>query len=258
MYMDVGVFATDPLLLNEVMDAINSHFPSFSVTVYSESPKMEDLQALNSQCEVRDIKRSSEEDVLIILNSLRENGILKDFDGSLIDITGEFDAEDTIFIKNPVEYILSSVSDDFNDLYGVCSLPAAIFGKAAVDDLVNQTRHLFSFNSYENKMLTSDLAFNVLLNENTLLKEFKEKLNENIRENFNFRLLPVTTGIIVDVCGAADEILDDDLYLRNFSLSEITLNEGLSFSRHGKGMLSVYGDYLFIYTKQIIDELRKL
>ena len=176
MRMDVGIYSTDSLLLNELMDAVSSQFPSFSVSVYSENAMLADMQADNFQCEVKDIRNSSEEDVLIILSSLQQHDIFKNFDGSIIDITGEYKAEDMVFIKNPVEYILSSVSDDVSELSGVCSLPVAFLGKAAVDDLVNQTRHLFSFNSYENKILTSDLAFNVLLNDNTLLKQFTDCL----------------------------------------------------------------------------------
>lgn len=259
MKMDAAVYAEDTLLMRELLDGIDGQLPEFNVNIYSYGSAVERIQSENTDLHVNSMSKFGNEDVLIVLSS--DNIAYEhadNFDGSIIDITGNISSEDVIQILNPVEYLLYSVTENIQSLKGVCSLPVCVLGKKGVDDIVSQTKGLLSFTKAENQVLDSELAFNIILNENRVLNRYLMNLNEQIRKNFTFRLLPVTTGLILDIFGDTSSVAEDDLYKRENSLSEIVNNEGLSFKKYENGMVCVYADYLYVYVKQIIDELKKL
>lgn len=260
MRMEVGIFANESLLLNEVISAVEGQFPDFSVKVYTEKDNMVSLHAEVPSAQIYELSNFGEEDVLLALPGTKSMlEYAKDFDGSILDATGFYEDEEDIFkIVNPVEYVLSAISEDIGDLKGVCSLPVAIFGKDGVDDLINQTRHVLAFSDYKTKIIDFDICFNVVTEGNSLFDNYLSDIRDTIRENFIFRLLPVSTGLILDIWGNTGNVAEEDLYENAGNLTGTVANEGLVFKKNDNGMVTVYGDYLYIYTKQILDELKKL
>jgi len=66
---------------------------------------------------------------------------LKEFDGSVIDFTGTFtDVLDEVYlIEDPIAYILNSIETEKKNIEAVATLPAAVYGKSGIDDLLTQT-----------------------------------------------------------------------------------------------------------------------
>jgi len=260
MRMEAGIFAGESLLLNEVITAIEGQMPDINVNVYAEKDKMHVLQSEVSSVQINDLGHFGEEDVLLILPGGESiANYADDFDGSIIDAAGCYAGNEEICkVLNPVEYILYSVCDDIDDIKGVCSLPVAVFGKDGVDDLINQTRHLLAFSDYNTKVIDFNMGFNVVTEGNPLFDKYLTDIRDEIRKNFIFRLLPVSTGLILDIYGNTGNVAGEDLYGKTGNLTDIIANEGLVFRKETNGMVTVYGDYMHIYTKQILDELKKL
>ncbi len=260
MRMEVGIFAGESLLLNEVITAIQGQMPEVSVNVYAEEEKMPVLQSEVPSAQIDKLSHFGDEDVLLVLPG--GEGLADyagGFDGSIIDAAGCYSEDGEICnVFNPVEYILYSVCDNIDDIRGVCNLPAAVFGKDGVDDLINQTRHLLAFSDYNTKVIDFNLGFNVITEGNPLFDKYLTNIKDEIRKNFIFRLLPVSTGLILDIYGNTENVAGEDLYGKTGNLTDIIANEGLVFRKENNGMVTVYGDYLHIFTKQILDELKKL
>ncbi|HCW93061.1 MAG TPA: hypothetical protein DHM44_05210 [Flexistipes sinusarabici] len=260
MRMEVGIFAGESLMLNEVITGIEGQMPEVSINVYADEEKVPVLQSEVPSAQIDELNKFGDEDVLLVLpggDSLAGNA--GDFDGSVIDAAGYYSEDaDICKVLNPVEYILNSVCDDIDEIKGVCSLPAAIFGKDGVDDLINQTRHLLAFSDYNSKVIDFNLGFNVATEGNPLFDKYLTNIKDEVRKNFIFRLLPVSTGLILDICGNTEDVAGEDLYGKTGNLTDIIANEGLVFRKENNGMVTVYGDYLHIFTKQILDELKKL
>jgi len=258
--MEVGIFAGESLLLNEVITAIQGQMPEVSVNVYAEEEKMPVLQSEVPSAQIDKLSHFGDEDVLLVLPG--GEGLADyagGFDGSIIDAAGCYSEDGEICnVFNPVEYILYSVCDNIDDIRGVCNLPAAVFGKDGVDDLINQTRHLLAFSDYNTKVIDFNLGFNVITEGNPLFDKYLTNIKDEIRKNFIFRLLPVSTGLILDIYGNTENVAGEDLYGKTGNLTDIIANEGLVFRKENNGMVTVYGDYLHILTKQILDELKKL
>ena len=114
------------------------------------------LRKLVSELNILNVKTSvsllKDAELLIMLaKPLNDDGIFKNFDGTIIDITGyEFSKEAEVFqIYEPVRKILRNIAVPIADVSVVLSLPVCIYGKHGVEDLMQQTRSIFTFDEAE-------------------------------------------------------------------------------------------------------------
>ncbi len=144
-----AIFVNDYLLLLDFLSKVENEFPLLEYTIYGDKEFAESLENTAEGYVETDLSSIADAEVLILLAKPindKEN-IIKKFDGTVIDITGyEFNNDVEVFkIDEPVRKVLKNIAVPVSDVTVTISLPVCIYGKHGVEDLMQQTRSIFSF-----------------------------------------------------------------------------------------------------------------
>ncbi|HAL86021.1 MAG TPA: hypothetical protein DCM31_03555 [Deferribacteraceae bacterium] len=267
--MKAAVYANDSLLLSELLGRIEEELPLLEVNIYSSEDFLPAIAAEKPAYEAKNIKNLGDEEIAIVLG---DPGIhaeeIRKLDASLIDCTGIFSGYDDLYeVKEPVEYITDRFKGDKTKVRGSLMMPAALFGKNAIDDLISQTRNLFSFGRDRSKVFEERIAFNVLLggdDSSNIMSGYKKRLEEVTGMSLNFRIIPVSTVFLADFFmenGTEFTGDEDGIFYEyaSFNLEEAMEQGGIGVIKHPSGnMVSFTGDYIKVLTEQIIRYLKEL
>lgn len=203
-------------------------------------------------------------DLFIVLSDFNEKlvNLIKNYNGPVLDLTGVAKSyhNNTEDIVEPSVYLLEKYfCDSLDVLKGNIYFPTCIFGKAGIDDLVNQTKDIFTFANTESKILKGSIPFNAILGMefgHNGLKEYISRFNDTIISNFDLRLLPFSTYMIIDIFKPYDvEIYTD--YLKE----EVTLSGELHGRTHKIYLIddervTIIADYLNVISEEILEKIK--
>ncbi|KAA0259235.1 hypothetical protein FHQ18_01940 [Deferribacter autotrophicus] len=255
----VGIFANDSLLLSELVETLNNRGLSILTNIYTEQGYLDSMD--NSDfVNINSVPERFEDDFLIVLSDI-SNYLerLKGYERKVIDFSRTVrGVKHVSYISEPILYCLEQLDMDEDDIFAVINVPAAVFGKAAVDDLLNQTRDIFSFTRSVYKVLDKMLPFNYFFikEDNNIFKNYLSFLKENLEVDFELRMLPVSTGFVIDIYGEC-EIEDDKIFEERSidTLQEALEGEKVSYFKNNK-KITLVGDYLKVIINQIMDEIK--
>ncbi|MGA1845977.1 hypothetical protein [Deferribacter abyssi] len=257
--LKVGIFANDSLLLSELVETLNHRGLSILTNIYTEQGFLDSMD--NSDfVDIKSIPEKFNDDVLIVLSDISKYiERLKGFERKVVDFSRTVRGVRYVsYISEPILYCLEQIDIDESDVFAIINVPAAVFGKAAVDDLLNQTRDIFSFTRSECKVFDKMLPFNYFfIRENDhIFKNYLLFLKENLEIDFELRMLPVSTGFVIDIYGEC-EIDDDKIFSERFvgSLQDALESEKVSYFKNNK-KITLVGDYLKVIINQILDEIK--
>jgi hypothetical protein len=188
---------------------------------------------------------------------------LKEFDGSVIDFTGTFsDLLDEVYIiEDPVAFVLNSL-EGVED--AVATLPAAVFGKSGIDDMLTQTRELFAFSNAETKVFENRLAFNLFFSDpdQGFLSGYRQKLKQDTGVDADVRMIAVSTGFVLDVYFKKDVKGDFTFAIESEepaeTLADIISQDAIVTTHKNSKRASFAGDYIHVIVRQIIDSLKDI
>jgi len=262
-----AIYANENLLLTEVLEKIEGDLPTIGINVYGSSLAGSEISTATAEYVVGKAESISEEEILIVISD-PQNDVehIRKFDGTVIDMTGTFEGlmDEVYVVEDPIVYILNSVAKDKDSVEAVATLPAAVFGKSGIDDLLSQTRELFAFSNAETKVFENRLAFNLFFSDldQGILSGYRQKLKQETGVDVDVRMIAVSTGFVLDVYFKKD--VNSDI---KFSVSPDEFTETLSDIigldsivklAETPNRLSFTGDYIHTIVRQIIDALKDI
>ncbi|WP_022849855.1 hypothetical protein [Limisalsivibrio acetivorans] len=255
----VAVFANDSLLLGEVLDKLEDEFPLFRYTVYSMPEYLPLIASDRPEISAKSIDELSDEDIMVVLSDpgSAKKTIAK-LDASIVDFTGIFDGDDddVYIIREPLQYVAYHVKGDRRSAFMSVSLPAAAFGKNGIDDLLSQTRELFSFTQHKSKVFDERLAFNVIVDPGQgkgLLSGYVKSMSERTGMYVDARILPVSTIFMADLVTVGESYFEpgEDFYqFKGESIAEAAESEGIGMIKTAEGKVTLIGDYIKVVAVQ--------
>lgn len=267
MKYKVAIYSVDYLLLLEFMENIERDFQNIEVSIFCpENMEDEFLSDLDSFVET-DLSKISDKDVLILLSKPEETSeIIDNFDGSIIDISDyKFSSTAEVFrVDEPIRAILKNIAVPIENTSVVLQLPACVFGKDGVEDLMIQTKDIFSFTNSESKFFSNRLAFNIHFNPMNLVGLPIGKTVDDFADaggDISIRLLPLSTVFTIDI-SATDtfDLKTDDGYLEAkgfFTTSDISESSDIFVIKRRNGF-TFSGDYIRILVKSLVNTLREV
>lgn len=261
----VAVYANENLLLTEVLEKIESEFPLVDVTVYGNTLANTSFTTATGEYDVKPAGMMSDVDILIVLSDPSEDmEVIREYDGDIIDLTGTFDGEEVYSVEEPLAYIINAMMQKPEEMDAVATVPAALFGKNGIDDMISQTRDLFVFSTAETKVFEDRLAFNIFFSdpEQGLLAGYRQKLMSDTGVDVDVRMAPISTGFVLDVYFKKDvnkefsNITDIVGFVPNMA-DAVAKPRPITITRNSR-RVSIAGDYLNVITGQIIEALKDI
>lgn len=198
-----AIYANENLLLTEVLERIENDMPTVGIAIYSGSLAGSTINTATEEYDVNPVGDLEKEEILIVLSDPQKDvEQIKKFDGTVIDLTGTFEGllEEVYTVEDPIAFILNSLQRG-SAAGAVATVPAALFGKSGIDDMLSQTRELFTFSNSETKVFQERLAFNMFFSDSaeSLLAGYKTKLKQDTGADVDIRMIAVSTGFVLDV-----------------------------------------------------------
>lgn len=261
-----AVYANENLLLSELLERLEADMPLLEISVYAGTLMENSITTSTGEYSVNPPSELGEEEILIVLSDPQTDmEHLKSFDGTVIDFTGAFNGvvEEVYVVEDPVAYLIKSLVDDPEDAEAVALLPAALFGKSGIDDLLSQTRELFAFTNAETKILDQRLAFNLFFSDpdQGILSGYRQKLKQDTGMDVDVRLIAVSTGFVLDVYLKKDVKSNpaiSDRTGRFSSLADVIESDSIVTLANTGGRISLAGDYIHTVVRQIMDALKDI
>jgi hypothetical protein len=266
MFNSIGIIFSDDLITSELVKTLTEANSSIEIKILADS---ENLHRINnnflSSCSCASIKEIMETDCLVILTDVNNIiGKIKKYKGKIIDFTGYLkDVCDNVYeVHDPINYIINLLFQDINNISGNVYLPLAIFGKAGIEELLNQVKNVYNFINNREKYLGVNLPFNVIFLDrcsNSVIRNYVNYMREKIPSSFSLRLLPVMTGFIIDFFyndNNEPDITNIELLSDHYELVNITNEKKIIGIYNNTGCaLTIVADYIDIIVRQIIDIL---
>lgn len=259
-----AIYANENLLLAEVLERIESDLPTIGINVYGNSLAGTTITTNTGEYDVNKVEKFTDEEILIVLSDPQsdvEN--IREFDGSVIDLTGSFEGlmDEVYTIEDPVALILNQLEDKVD---AIATVPAALFGKSGIDDLISQTRELFAFTSADAKIFQDRLSFNMFFSDidQGILSGYRDKLKQDTELDVDIRMIPVSTGFVLDVYFEKDVNCTFNFCITNEdgfgTLSDVIGTEAIAQISCGKKRATFAGDYIHTIVRQITDALKDI
>lgn len=245
------IFSIDTLVSKEIEDSLSEYF---TVSCVSEESSFENV------CD--------EDLVVVILSEFTSKlgNFLRKSSVDVIDFTGLADSYTSrcLPVSEPSVYLLEQIFGSYiSEIRGNIYYPASVFGKAGIDDLIEQTRSIFTMTSNENKILDFNIPFNGKIGYgfgNSSLLKYIESYNYTIPQNFDLRLIPFSTNLVIDVF--KPEYMEIDLPHLNRC---VDISSELSDSQSGfvafeidNQRITVLADYIKVIKKQVFDKITEI
>ena len=262
MQSTVGIYSSDYLLLLELTYLLENEMPDVRVELFGSKEFLDGLPAETLEQISEDPSGLLATDVAVILSPLPG---LADFpakyDGTILDMSGAggYSYDDTILLTDPLFALLTEIAAINSDIAITAGLPVAVYGRAGVDQLMQETRSIYSFENYEDGALPMRLAFNIHFYPEKLPGGILADSVENLRKYapVSLRINPVSTAFIVDIAGCRPLELPENLETftpgEDFSLEDITSGSAIALLTASDGRLAtLIGDYLHLKTATLL------
>lgn len=254
-------------MLLELMERMESVFPAMETMIFGSESLGDELSGSAEGMLITDLSRLSEADILILLSEPSdEDDNIKNFDGTIIDFAGyEFPPEaEVLKAYEPVKAILKNIAVPPEDVSAVVQLPACVFGKDGVEDLMRQTRDIFSFENGDNLVFTDRIAFNIHFGPLGLAGFAAGKTLDDFAEaggDVSVRLYPLSTVFTVDLY-AADvfDLKSEEGYAVPsgfFMASDVSESSEIFVIRRRNGFTFV-GDYIHSSVEAVMKKLMEV
>lgn len=267
MNYKIAIYTTDYLLLLELSSVIETEFPDAQVTVFGDDALEESVDGSDDGYVLKDFARIHESDVLIILSDPKPiHSEAVKFEGTIIDATGGvFPPQSEVFqADEPIRGVLKNIAVPVSDVSAVVQLPVCVFGKDGVEDLMRQTKEIFSFEETDNLFFENRIAFNVHFNPENLSGFTVGKSIDAFAEaggDINVRIGPLSTVFILDVYAKDSFVLkNDDGYKiidGFFTLSDVSEVYDIFVIIRRNGYTFI-GDYIRILVRNVVKKLNEV
>lgn len=262
----VAIYVDDYLLLLELISRIDSDIPTLEYTIYGDKRFEEELSDTAEGYVVTDLTGIKDAEILIMLaKPSKDEDIIKNFDGTVIDLSGYEYSPDTEVMKvyEPVRKILRNIAVPVSDTSVIVTLPVCVYGKNGVEDLMKQTRDIFTFENNDSSVFSHRIAFNKHFNPVTaglLVGKTVDDFAES-GGDISVRLAPLSTVFVVDVF-ARDMfgLKDDDGYFATegfFTASDIAERNDIAVLARRNG-LTFTGDYVRVLIEEVMKKLKEV
>jgi hypothetical protein len=258
-----AIYANDNLLLTEVLERIENDLPTIGFRLYGSSLAGTSIMTSIDEYDVHPVAEFEEEILIVLSDPQSDLEHIKKFDGSIIDLTGSFEGllDEVYTVEDPISYILKKLNGVVN---AVATVPAALFGKSGIDDLLAQTRELFAFTNTETKVFEDRLAFNMFFSDidQGILSGYRQKLKQDTGVDVDIRMVPVSTGFVLDVYFKKDVnsnftfAVSPDKPLA--TLADAVSSENITQLPSQGCRAGFAGDYIHTIVKQITDALKDI
>ncbi|MGE4265925.1 MAG: hypothetical protein AB7F25_00685 [Deferribacterales bacterium] len=261
----VSVYANENLVLSEVLGKLEDEFPFVSLSVYGNSLAHTSLSTATNEYDVLPAGMISGGDILLVLSDPKDDmEILVQFEGDIVDFTGAMTGDDVYHVEEPVAYLINAVQIKAEDMDAVAMLPAAVFGKSGIDDMIIQTRELFTFSSAETKVFEERLPFNLFFSDmNTgFLSGFRQKIMAETGVDVDIRMGAISTGFVLDLYFKKDVNKDFGYITESVgfvpTMADVCARKRPVTVFRSKNRLSIAGDYINIICLQITDAFKDI
>lgn len=263
MNYKTAIYTRDYLMLLELMERIESAFPVLETMIFGPESMEEDI----SGSLITDLSRVSEADILILLSEPPEDcDHIKNFEGSIIDLVGyKFsDGAEVFRADEPIRAILKNIAVPTEDVSAVIQLPACVFGKDGVEDLMRQTRDIFSFESGDNLVFNDRIAFNIHFAPHNLSGLAVGKTVDDFAEaggDVMLRIYPLSTVFTVDLF--AKDVFDlksaDGYKVPSgfFTAADVSEQSEIFIVRKRNGFTFI-GDYIRLSVEAVMKKLAEV
>ncbi len=262
-----AIFVDDYLLLLDFLSRVESEFPLLEYTIYGDKEFADSLEDTAEGYVETDLSSISEAEILILLaKPLKdENNIIKNFDGTVIDITGyEFGNDVEVFkIDEPVRKVLKNIAVPVADVTVTVSLPVCVYGKHGVEDLMQQTRSIFSFDEGESLVFHNRIAFNKHFNPLIAGLPVGKTVDDFAASggDVSVRISPLSTVFEIDVFAKdAFGLKDDEGYFPTesfFTAADISERSDIAVIPR-RNAFTFVGDYVRVLIEDVMKKLREV
>lgn len=267
MNCKVAIYTTDYLLLLELSSAIETEFPAAEVAIFGDNALEECVEGSDDGYVLKDFSRIHAYDVLILLSDpkLIYDEAVK-FDGTIIDVTGGvFPSQSEVFhADEPIRGVLKNIAVPLSDVSAVVQLPVCVFGKDGVEDLMRQTKEIFSFEETDNLFFKNRIAFSTHFNPENLAEFTVGKSIDAFAGaggDINVRIGSLSTVFILDVYAKDSFALKSDEGYKIaegfFTLSDVSEAYDIFVIVRRNGYTFI-GDYIRILVKNVVKKLNEV
>jgi hypothetical protein len=267
MYNSLGIILSDELIASELIKSLSIEYSGLNIKILAEFGNIHRIKSIfQSNCSYVGVEEILKTECLIILTDI-EHIIdkIKSYNGKIIDFTGYLKntCKNVYDIYEPVIYIINQLFLDTSRVSGNIYLPVAVFGKAGVEELLNQMKNVYNFVNNRKSYLGVNLPFNIVFLDycsSGVIKNYVAYMRKQIPSTFSLRLLPVMTGLIADFFYnyneepdlSSVELIDDRSDFINL------INEKKIFAIHNPETftITIIADYINIIVSQILNILK--
>lgn len=261
-----AIFADDYLTLLEFTSRLEEELPVLEYSVFGEKSFEDSLKNSAEGYVITDFSKIREAEFLITLaQPANEVSEINGFDGTVIDACGlDFAAGTEVFhIPEPVRKTLRNIAVPIADVSVAVNLPVCVYGKAGVEELMRQTKDIFSFENSGSSVFERRIAFNQHFNPVSF-----GRLIENTAEDFigsggdiSIRISPLSTVFVIDV------FAKNHIGLKNgygffmtegfFTASDVSERSDIAVIA-GRNRLTFIGDYIRVFTEDMVNKLKEV
>lgn len=264
--LKTAIFINDYLLLLDFLSKIEEEYPLLEYTIFGDKEFAASLEnSAEGYVETNILLLQDYELLIMFAKPLHDDEVIKKFDGTVIDITGyKFSSEAEVFnIYEPVRKILQNIAVPIEYTSVVLSLPVCIYGRHGVEDLMRQTRSIFTFDEADSLIFHDRIAFNKHFNPVIASLPVGETIDEFVASggDISIRISPLSTVFEMDVF-AKDVfgLKDDDGYFPTnsfFTASDVSERNDIMVVSHRNGLTFV-GDYVRVLINDILKKLKEV
>lgn len=264
--LKTAIFINDYLLLLDFLAKIEEEFPLLEYTIFGDKEFASSLEDNAEGCVETDLSLLKDAELLIMLaKPMNNEKVIKSFDGTIIDITGyDFFPDTEVFkVYEPVRKILRNIAVPVADVSVVLSLPVCIYGRQGVEDLMQQTRSIFTFDETESLVFHNRIAFNKHFNSVTAGLFVGKTVDDFAASggDISIRISPLSTVFEMDVF-AKDMVglKDDEGYFPTesfFTASDVSERSDITVIPRRNGLTFV-GDYVRVLIEDIIKQMKEV
>ncbi len=264
--LKTAIFVNDYLLLLDFISKIEEEFPLLEYTIFGDEEFSISLEETAEGYVETNLSLIKDAELLIMLaKPLHDDGIIKNFDGSIIDITGyEFSSNAEVFkVYEPIRKILRNIAVPVADVSAILSLPVCIYGRHGVEDLMQQTKNIFTFDETESLIFHNRIAFNKHFNPITSGLPVGKTVDDFALSGgyISIRISPLSTVFELDVFAKGSfGLKDDEGYFPTesfFTASDVSERSDITVIPLRNGLTFV-GDYVRVLIDDILKKMKEV
>lgn len=264
--LKTAIFVNDYLLLLDFLAKIEEEFHLLDYTIFGDKEFATSLDESAEGYIETDLSLIKEAELLIMLaQPLQDESDIKNFDGTVINaVDYNFNASSEVFkVDEPIRKILKNIAVPIKDASIVLSLPVCIYGKSGVEDLMQQTRSVFTFNDTYNLIFNDRIAFNKHFNPIISSLPVGRTVDDFFVSggSISVRISPLSTVFEMDIFAKGIVSLKNDngySFLEGFfTASDVSESSEIVVMLLKNGLTFV-GDYMRVFIKDIIEKMKEV